>query len=153
MFETRQASDVLRGKADRLREEDAAVFEEVTAAYGLPKSTAEERAARSERIQEALRAATEVPLRTAEVGVGVLELAERIASVANKNVISDAGAAVLSARAGTHAAALNVRINLAAIKDVAYAAAQSEALEALLERAERAFSAVMSAVDAAINVH
>jgi formiminotetrahydrofolate cyclodeaminase len=151
MLETREASRVLRREADRLREDDVTAFEHVAAAYRLPKVTAEEKAARTERIQQSLRAATMVPMRTTEVGVGVLELAERIAAVSNRNVISDAGAAALSARAGAEAAALNVRINLAVIRDADFASTQLAALEALLGRAERASHAVLSAVEATIN--
>ena len=151
MLETRTSAAALRRLADRLREEDTAAFESVTAAYGLPRATVEEKAARSVRIQEALRSATSVPLRTAEAGVGVLELAERVAVVANRNVISDAGAAALSARAGTDAAALNVKINLAAIRDPDYVSVQSAAIEAFLARAGRASGAVLSAVDATIS--
>ncbi len=153
MLDTREASTVLRREADQLREEDTAAFEDVAAAYGLPRTTAEEKAVRSGRIQEALKAATAVPMRTAEVGVAVLELTERVASIANRNVISDAGAAVLSARAGTEAAALNVRINLTAIKDTSYTEPRTAALAALLARGERASSAVLAAVEAAISRH
>jgi formiminotetrahydrofolate cyclodeaminase len=151
MLETREAAGSLRREADRLREEDTAAFEVVSAAYSLPKGTAEEKASRSARIQDALRTATAVPLRTTEVGAEVLELAERVVLAVNRNVISDAGAAALSARAGAEASALNVRINLAAIKDATYTAAQAAALEALLARAERAGSAVLTAVDASVS--
>ena len=151
MLETRETAGKLRREADRLREEDTAAFEEVSAAYALPKGTAEEKASRSARIQDALRTATAVPLRTTEVGAEVLELAQRVVLAVNRNVISDAGAAALSARAGAEASALNVRINLAAIKDPAYTSTQVAALEALLARAERSGSAVLTAVDAAIS--
>ena len=103
------------------------------------------------RIQDALRTATAVPLRTTEVGAEVLELAQRVVLAVNRNVISDAGAAALSARAGAEASALNVRINLAAIKDPAYTSTQVAALEALLARAERSGSAVLTAGDASIS--
>jgi len=151
MLETRETAGKLRREADRLREEDTAAFEEVSGAYALPKGTAEEKASRSARIQDALRTATAVPLRTTEVGAEVLELAQRVVLAVNRNVISDAGAAALSARAGAEASALNVRINLAAIKDPAYTSTQVAALEALLARAERSGSAVLTAVDASIS--
>ena len=41
---------------------DAAAYDRVVAAYRLPKATADEKAARKRAIQQALRAATEVPL-------------------------------------------------------------------------------------------
>ncbi len=151
MIAVRDAAGRLRHDADRLRDEDTTAFEQVAAAYGLPKASEEEKATRATRIQAALRTATSVPLRTTEVGVDVLELAERIASEANRNVISDAGAAALSAQAGAIASSLNVRINLAAIKDAAYTSATAAALQDLLARAERAAGATLAAVDGAIH--
>jgi formiminotetrahydrofolate cyclodeaminase len=140
----------LRAEAGRLRDVDAGAYDAVSAARTLPRGTAEEKEARTARIQEALRGATEVPLRTAEVGVEVLELAASIAEGANPNVISDLGAAALASRAGAEAAALNVRINLVAIKDVAYAARQRAAVSALMVRAEAAALTTLAEVHRAI---
>ncbi|HWE61278.1 MAG TPA: cyclodeaminase/cyclohydrolase family protein [Chloroflexota bacterium] len=140
----------LRAAADRLRDADAQAYDAVSAARALPRATPEEKEARATRIQAALHGATEVPLRTAEVGVEVLELAASIAEGVNPNVISDLGAAALAARAGAEAAALNVRINLAAIKDVAYVERQRTAIAALMVRAEAAALTTMSTVHAAI---
>jgi formiminotetrahydrofolate cyclodeaminase len=140
----------LRAEADRLRGADAAAYDAVSDARALPRGTTEEKQARAARVQEALRGATEVPLRTAEVGVETLELAASIAEGVNPNAISDLGAAALSARAGAEAAALNVRINLVAIKDVAYAEQRRAALSALMVRAEAAALNVLAAVHAAI---
>jgi formiminotetrahydrofolate cyclodeaminase len=116
----------------------------------LPRFTADEKARRTERIQIALRAATEVPLHSTETGVQVLELARAIAASANPNVISDVGSGALSARAGAEASALNVKINLAAIKDVHYRADRTVTLDGLLRRASEASDVVLSDVRAAI---
>jgi formiminotetrahydrofolate cyclodeaminase len=150
MGETLTAAGRLRGEADGLRAEDSVAFDDVSAAYKLPRGTAEEKVERSIRIQAALRRATEVPLRTVGIGVDVLELASRIAAVANPNVISDVGAGVLSARAGAEASALNVSINLVAIKDDAYCRERAAALEALLARAKAAADVSLAAVNATI---
>jgi methenyltetrahydrofolate cyclohydrolase len=140
----------LRAQAQALGPADSAAYDVVSAAYALPRATAEEKAARTAAIQLALHGATEVPLRTAEVGVAVLELAAAIAAKANPNVISDVGAGALGARAGTEAAALNVKINLVAIKDPEYADHARTAIAALLARAESAAGTVLDAVHAAI---
>ena len=150
MIQTREKAAALRVTAESLHREDSAAFDAVSAAYALPKGTPEEKQARSAQIQEALRGATEVPLRTVVAGVELLDLAASIAQVANPNVISDVGAGTLAARAGTDAASLNVSINLASIKDQEYVAMQKAALEALLARAVVTTDQVLSVVRKAI---
>jgi len=119
--------DVLR-RAEELRQRltdmvraDVEVFDQVMAAYGLPKETDAQKAARSEAIQSALRAATEVPLNCARACAEAIILAQRVAEKGNRNVISDAGVAVLAAYAALRGAALNVYINAGAIKDKSFA--------------------------------
>lgn len=150
MQETAARARALRIEASGLSAEDAAAFDAVSAAYALPRGTSEEKAARSARIQEALHGATEVPLRTARAGVAVLDLAAAIAGKANPNVVSDVGAGALSARAGAEAAALNVEINLASLKDAAYVAQQRAAINELRARAAIAAQHALDAVRAAI---
>jgi methenyltetrahydrofolate cyclohydrolase len=118
--------DVLR-RAEELRERltdmvraDVEVFDQVMAAYGLPKETDLQKTARSEAIQAALRAATEVPLKCARACAEAITLSHRVAEKGNRNVISDAGVAVLAAYAGLRSAALNVYINAGAIKDTSF---------------------------------
>lgn len=118
--------DVLR-RAEELRERltgmvraDVEVFDQVMAAYGLPKETDAQKTARSEAIQSALRAATEVPLNCARACAEAIALSQRVAEKGNRNVISDAGVAVLAAYAALRSAALNVYINAGAIKDKSF---------------------------------
>jgi formiminotetrahydrofolate cyclodeaminase len=150
MQATRARATALRARATELRAEDSAAFTAVTAAYALPRQSEAEKDSRSARIQKALHLATEVPLQTATVGAEILELAAAIAAAANPNVISDVGAAALSARAGVEASALNVRINLNAIKDAAYVQQRRGELEAVLARAEAAATKALAPVRAAI---
>jgi formiminotetrahydrofolate cyclodeaminase len=151
MLQTRAAAANLRAEADRLRVEDSSAFDEVSAAYALPRATPDEKTFRTAQIQHALRHATEVPLRSTETGIAVLELAAAIASSANPNVISDVGAGALSARAGAEASALNVRINLASIKDEGYRSDRGAVLTQLLARAATATDTVLAAVNSAID--
>jgi formiminotetrahydrofolate cyclodeaminase len=146
MRESAAAAAALRWSAADLADQDSAAFAGVSAAYALPRATDEEKAERNRRIQAALKQATAVPLRTTECGVGVLEQAAGIAAVVNRNLVSDIGAGVLAARAGTEAAALNVRTNLAALKDAAYVAEQAAVLAALLTRATAAADRAQAAV-------
>lgn len=54
----------LRQKLASLVDEDTRAYDLVTSAYKRPKGTDEEKAARKEAIQAAMRAATEAPLAT-----------------------------------------------------------------------------------------
>ena len=116
--------DVLKEAAEHrqtaleLAEADAAAFTGVTDAYRLPKATDEEKANRSAKIQEALVAAAEVPLRTAALAAEILGLARRIRAGANVNVLSDVAVAAVSARAAMQAAAVNVAVNRTSMTDV-----------------------------------
>lgn len=103
-------------------ESDIDAYAHVIQAYGLPKSTEPEKTARTEAIQAALKHASEVPLHVAELCSEVLDLAQPVAEKGNKNAASDAGVGALMAEAGLRGAALNVRINLAGIKDLAFVA-------------------------------
>ena len=100
-----------------LVDEDTAAFNRIMAAFGMPKSTVEEKALRSAAIQEATLYATEVPLRTMKTTFQVFVLCRRMAEEGNPNSISDAGVGVLAARAAVLGAGLNVKINAASLKD------------------------------------
>jgi glutamate formiminotransferase/formiminotetrahydrofolate cyclodeaminase len=78
----------------------------------MPKESDADRSARSAALHEAMKEAARIPLRAAVVASEVLDLAERIAPVGNRNAVSDAGVAALLAAAGLRGAVLNVRINL-----------------------------------------
>ncbi|HEY8063995.1 MAG TPA: cyclodeaminase/cyclohydrolase family protein [Methylosinus sp.] len=142
-----------RAEAERLRaeltaaiEEDVVAFNSVMGAYGLPRATDEEKAARSAAIQAALKDATLAPLRAVKACFEVIRLSEIAADKGNLNVISDAGVAVLAANAGLRSAALNVYINAKAIKDRAFAETQIGEVEALLAAAAEKTEAVYTTV-------
>lgn len=129
-------------KAERLRaeltsaiEEDVAAFNSVMGAYGLPRTTEEEKAKRMEAIQAALKDATLAPLRAVKACFEVMRLSAAVAEKGNLNVISDAGVAVLAANAGLRSAALNVFINAKAIKDRDFAEKQLAEVNAFLIQA------------------
>jgi formiminotetrahydrofolate cyclodeaminase len=95
-----------------LAEEDAAAYAAVVAARRLPRDTEAQRGVRAAELRRAMAAATEVPLRTAQVAAEVLDMARRIAPIGNPNAVSDAGVAAELAAAAVRGALLNVRINL-----------------------------------------
>ena len=100
---------------------DTAAYDQVVAAYKLLKVTADEQSARRAAIQQALHAATDVPLSVVRLSAAALNQAIRIASHGHRGAASDVGVAVALLRAGTRGARLNVEINIGSISDTAYA--------------------------------
>ncbi len=104
-----------------LVDEDTRAFDGVMAAFGLPKSSDDEKAARSAAIQAATRYAAEVPLRTMQRSFDAFEVVRAMAESGNPNSVSDAGVGALCARSAVIGAFLNVKINAASLKDRSFA--------------------------------
>ncbi|MFQ5611343.1 MAG: methenyltetrahydrofolate cyclohydrolase [Anaerolineae bacterium] len=132
----RQKSEDLRRSLTGLISADAEAFNGVMAAFGLPRQTEAEKAARSEAIQSALKKAALVPLACARACRQVIELSKPVAEQGNPNVASDAGVAVLAAYAGLRGAALNVYINLGSIKDGTFVREKQAELDEILAGAD-----------------
>lgn len=130
-----------------LMQSDIDAYAGVIQAYGLPKNDDMEKAARTRAIQTALKHASEVPLRVAELCATVLDLAIPVATKGNKNAVSDAGVGALLAEAGLRGAALNVTINLGSIKDEQFTAAHRQRVEALIAQAEQNKREVLNIVE------
>lgn len=107
----------LRERALELVAEDQAAFDVVMAAYGLPRDSAEDKAARDAAIQDATAAAAGPPMRVAQVAGRVIELAAALPGRSNRTVLSDVGVAASLAVAALESAAINVEVNLGALKD------------------------------------
>lgn len=103
-----------------LAEKDAAAYDAVGAAFKLPKATDEEKAARQEAIQAAMKGACEVPLEVMQHCLEVIGLAKNAVARGNVNAASDGAAGAELCRAGMRIASYNVKINLGSIKDEAY---------------------------------
>jgi formiminotetrahydrofolate cyclodeaminase len=107
----------LRRRALELAAADEVAFDQVMAAYALPRQTDVEKAARSAAIQAATADAARPPLEIAEVAARVIELAAALPGRSNRNVLSDVGVAAALAGAALESAAINVEVNLGALKD------------------------------------
>jgi methenyltetrahydrofolate cyclohydrolase len=114
-------SEALRKRLTGMVADDVSAFDELMAAYKLPKNTDEEKARRSLAIQGSLKRATEVPLACARDCAEVIRLSHRAAEHGYLGVISDAGVGVSAAYAAARSAALNVYINAPSLKDRAFA--------------------------------
>jgi glutamate formiminotransferase/formiminotetrahydrofolate cyclodeaminase len=100
-----------------LVDEDTAAFNKVIDAFALPKESAEEKAARSAAIEQATKHAAEIPLKAMETAFKSYQLLSEMADKGNPASISDVGVGALATRACIEGAAMNVRINLAGLKD------------------------------------
>lgn len=123
------ATDDERAAALHLADADAAAFTAVTVAYALPRDSESDKAARSAAIADALIGAAHPPANVIRSAVSLLDLAEALLPVANRNVITDVAAATDAACAAATTARLNVEINLAGIRDEVVRAELIEVLD------------------------
>ncbi len=113
-----------------LVDEDTVSFNKIMDAFGLPKGTDAEKAARSQAIQDATKYAIQIPLRVMEVSHGSFQLIKAMAIVGNPNSVTDAGVGALCARTAVIGAHLNVKINAGGLKDKVF-------LEGVLSKAKK----------------
>jgi len=112
-----EQAESLRTELTRAVEEDCAAFEDVMAAFKLPKDTPEQTVLRTQAVQSATLVAAQVPLKVAGQALAVQKLALQAASAGNLNAISDAASASALAHAALICAAYNVRINSLGLED------------------------------------
>ena len=131
-------TEALRKRLTAMIQDDVKAFDAVMGAYGMPKETDADKAARDKAIQAALKLATDVPLACARAAREVIDLAAIASDKGNLNVISDAGVGVLAGYAALRSAALNVFTNARMITDKTFAEAKLKELDQLLAGAEGA---------------
>lgn len=131
-------AEALRHKLTGMIEDDVRAFDAVMGAYGMPKETDADKEKRSAAIQDALKLATDVPLRCCHAAREVIDIAAETGAKGNLGVISDAGVGVLAAYAALRSAALNVYTNAKLIADKDFAEAKLKELDGLLSGAEAA---------------
>ncbi len=100
-----------------LVDEDTRSFNKIMEAFGLPKSSEQEKQARTAAIEEASKYAMEIPLRTAQVAFESLQVMKAMVEQGNPNSVTDAGVGAMCARTAVLGAIMNVRINASGIKD------------------------------------
>jgi glutamate formiminotransferase/formiminotetrahydrofolate cyclodeaminase len=140
------SAEKLRATLTARIDEDAAAFDGVMAARGLPRNSEAEQAERLQAINIANLHATEVPLQTMRDGVSALECARRAAASGNPNSVTDAGVGALMAAAAVEGAWLNVLVNLSGLADEATAKRLQGEGEKILADARRRQQEVMTLV-------
>jgi len=101
-------------------DKDSESFNQVMAAFKLPKETEEEKEIRKEMIQRSFKAAALVPLEVAREGLKIMDIIETVVVKGNKNAVTDGAVAAMMARTATLSALYNVKINLGSIKDTEF---------------------------------
>jgi len=131
-----------------LVDEDTRAFNDVMAGFAMPRTTEEEKAARSRAINEATLRATRVPFKVMQVVLDVMPLIREMAEKGQRSSASDAGVGALCARAALRGAYLNVCTNAASLGESGEAAdlvAQGAAMEMRASELERETLAVVAA--------
>jgi formiminotetrahydrofolate cyclodeaminase len=129
-------------KTDRIRkalaeaiDRDTQAFNKVRAVFTMPKDTDDEKDARIDAMQEALKAGTIAPFEIMTLSMEALELTQRASGRSNASAASDLGVAALSLKSAVQGAWLNILINIPGITDKAFSGKYRTEGEAILKKA------------------
>ena len=125
----------LKARFMDVMDRDTEAFNVVSAAFGMPKATDEEKAARSAAIQKGLEGCTRTPFEMMELAAETLELTAELLGKTNDSAASDLGVSALSMRAAIQGAWLNVLINIGSLKNKDLAADYKKKGEEMLAKA------------------
>jgi Methenyl tetrahydrofolate cyclohydrolase len=116
-------------------DKDTDAFNQVSAVFTMPKDTDEQKAQRSNAMQEALTASTLIPFETMGLALAALRIAKSVLGKTNDSAASDLGVGALSLKAAVCGAWLNVLINLGGIKDAEFASTYRTQGQAIVDEA------------------
>ncbi len=146
MNETAVRAQELKDRLLRAVDEDTQAFDRVMAAFGMPKRTEEQKAAREAAIEEATKGAALVPLGVLRAVNELMGVLDPVARHGNANAVSDAGVAASMALACAQGAYWNVVINVGALQDRIWAEETSKEAKTLLDNVRRSHKALQSVV-------
>ena len=126
---------------------DSNAYQDVLAAFKLPKDTQEEKEQRAEAIQAAMKNAARVPLGVAYDALQVMDLAEKAIKNGNRNAVSDGAVGTMMARTAVLGALFNVKINLASVKDKAFVEEMMREVNKLESRVHEREKEILSYVE------
>lgn len=107
----------LKDKLLFLVDEDTKAFNKIIDAFRLPKGSEEETQIRNQAVQEATKFAIEVPFEVMKTSFDCYETIEEMIKIGNPNSITDAGVGALCIRTAVFGAYMNVKVNMADLKD------------------------------------
>ncbi len=135
--EIRSELERLGARLSELIAEDAASFEQVMAAYRLPKQTDDEKAERKKHIEAAGRLAAYTPLETATRAIEVLKLLDELKATGNQNALPDITVGAQLAGVAVKGASYNVFANLGMFSDSVEAERLRVQMNSLIETAKK----------------
>jgi glutamate formiminotransferase len=141
-----QALGNLRARLAEAADEDGASFAGVIGARRMPGRSEEERRARANAVEEALKGAAAVPLEVASLAVQVGELLETLAELGEPAWLSDSATGAQLALAAVVAARYNVLVNAYEIEDEEFTGEHLARADDLLERAREIAARVEAAL-------
>lgn len=147
-----EKGQAIKNELLHLVDEDTNAFNKIMNAFGLPKKTDEDKAARTAAIQDATKYATEVPFRTMNKAMESFDLIRAMVEIGNPNSVTDAGVGALCARSAVMGAGLNVRINASSLKDEAFKNDILAKTAALEESAQKLEAEILVMVNQKINL-
>ena len=113
----KKEADEITKRLLELVAKDAEVFEPLSKAYSLPKSTPEELAKKEEVMAVVLKDACEVPLEIMKTCARGLDLMKEFAEKGSRIALSDAGVGATLLKSALQGASLNIYINTKSMKD------------------------------------
>ncbi len=116
-------------------DKDASSFDDVMKAFKLPKATDEEKAIRTNAIQEGTKYAATIPLEVARASYAIMEYSKVAVEKGNTNAVTDGAVSAMMARTAVLSALMNVKINLGSIKDEEFVKTMSEEVKSLEQKA------------------
>lgn len=132
----------------KLVDEDTNAFNKILNAFGLPKTTDEEKKARTNAIQAATKYAIEIPFKVMELSAASMDIIKRMVEIGNPNSITDAAVGALCARSAVIGAYMNVRINSAGLNDKDFANSIIAKGAELEEKAKKLEAEILNFVNA-----
>ncbi len=134
-----------------LVDEDTRSFNKIMDAFGMPKGTDAEKAARTAAIQDATKYAIEVPFRTLQKAYESLEIIGAMVDTGNPNSVTDAGVGALCARTAVIGAYLNMKVNGSTLKDKTFLGEIMKKAEGILEKTKTVESKILEKVNEKIS--
>ncbi len=134
-----------------LVDEDTNAFNRIMNAFGLPKSTDQEKEERKNAIEEATKYATEVPFSVMQKSLQTMEVIGKMAEIGNPNSITDAAVGSLCARTAVIGAYLNVKINAVGLNDKAFADKIIADAQSLVDEAKKLETDIMELSESKIS--
>lgn len=133
-----------------LVDEDTNAFNKIMDAFGLPKSTDEEKKVRTQAIEEATKYACEIPFKVMETAYSILPMLAAMVEQGNPNSITDAGVGVLCVKTAVRGAYFNVLVNAQGLKDRTFAEDIKSRAKQILDKNHAEADALIAKVEAAI---